>query len=57
LLELLYIDFEHKLRIKVSSTSVQDLNRATHATFRTQIEQIRTHIEQPQIRLRTKRKI
>jgi hypothetical protein len=57
LLELLFIGFEHKLRIKVSSTSVQDLNRAAHATFRTQIEQIRTHFEQPQIRFRTKWKI
>ncbi len=42
---LQYIGFEHKLRIKVSSTSVQDLNRAAPATFRTQIEQIRTHFE------------
>ncbi len=40
LLELLYIGFEHKLRIVVSSTSVQDLNRAAPATFRTQREQI-----------------
>jgi hypothetical protein len=40
LLELLYIGFEHKLRIIVSSTSVQDLNRAAPATFRTQKEQI-----------------
>jgi hypothetical protein len=40
LLELLYIGFEHKLRIIVSSTSVQDQNRAAPATFRTQIEQI-----------------
>jgi hypothetical protein len=45
LLELLYIGFEHKLRIIVSSTSVQDLNRAAPATFRTQIEQIRTHFK------------
>jgi hypothetical protein len=57
LLELLYIGFEHKLRIKVSSASVQDLNGAASATFRTQIEQIRTHFEQPQIRFRTKWKI
>jgi hypothetical protein len=57
LLELLYIGFEHKLRIIVSSTSVQDLNRAAPATFRTQIEQIRTHFEQPQIRFRTNWKI
>jgi hypothetical protein len=54
LLELLFIGFEHKLRIIVSSTSVQDLNRAAPATFRMQIEQIQTHFEQPQIRLRTK---
>jgi hypothetical protein len=52
LLELLYIGFEHKLRTIVSSTYVQDLNRAAPATFRTQIEQIRTHFEQPQIRFR-----
>ncbi len=39
------------------STSVQDLNRATPTTFRMQIEQIRTHFEQPQIRFRTKWKI
>ncbi len=57
LLELLYIGFEHKLRIIVSSISVQNLNRAAPATFRTQIEQIRTHFEQPQIRFRTKWKI
>jgi hypothetical protein len=40
MLELPYIGFEHKLRIIVSSTSVQDLNRAAPATFRAQIEQI-----------------
>ncbi len=57
LLELLYIGFEHKLRIIVSSTSGQDVNRAAPATFRMQIEQIRTHFEQPQIRFRTKWKI
>jgi hypothetical protein len=57
LLELLYRGFEHKLRIIVSSTSVQDLNRAAPATFRTQIGQIRTHFEQPQIKFRTKLKI
>jgi hypothetical protein len=39
LLELLYIGSEHKLRIIVSSTSVQNLNRAAPATFRAQIEQ------------------
>ncbi len=54
LLELLYIGFAHKLRIIVSSTSVQDPNRAASATFRTQIEQIQTHFEQPQIRFRKK---
>jgi hypothetical protein len=48
---------EHKLRIVVSSTSVQDLNGAAPAIFRTQKEQIRTHFEQPQIRFRTKWKI
>jgi hypothetical protein len=47
LLELLYIGPEHKLRRIFSSTSVQDLNSAAPATFRTQIEQIRTHFEQP----------
>ncbi len=57
LLYLLYIGFEHKLRIIVSSTSVQDINRAASATFRTQIEQIRTHFEQPQIRFRAEWKI
>ncbi len=57
LLELLYIVPEHKLRRIVSSTSVQDLNRAVPATFRTQVEQIRTHFEQPQKRLKTKWKI
>jgi hypothetical protein len=43
--------------IIVSSSCVQDLNRAAPATFRTQIEQIQTHFEQPQIRFRTKWKI
>jgi hypothetical protein len=57
LLELLYIGFQHKLRIIVSSTSVQDLNRVAPATFRMQIEQIWTHFEQSQIRFRTKWKI
>jgi hypothetical protein len=57
LLELLYIGFEHKLRIIVYSTSVQELNRAAPATFRTQIDLIQTHFEQPQIRFRTKWKI
>jgi hypothetical protein len=57
LLELLYIGLEHKLRIIVPSTSVQNLNRAAPATFRMQIEQIWTHFEQPQIRFRTKWKI
>ncbi len=57
LLKLLYIGPEHKLRRIVSSTSVQDLNRAAPATFRTQIEQIRTHIKQPQKRFKTKWKI
>ncbi len=52
LLELLYIGFEHKLRTIVSSASVQGLNRASSATIRTQIEQIWTHFEQPQIRFR-----
>jgi hypothetical protein len=33
---------EHKLRRIVSSTSVQDLNRAAPATFRTQIEHVWT---------------
>jgi hypothetical protein len=45
------------LRRIVSSTSVQDLNRAPPATFRAQIEQIRTHFEQPQKRFKTKWKI
>ncbi len=53
----LYRFWRKKLRIKVSSTSVQDLNRAAPATFRTQIEQIWTHFEQLQIRFRTKCKI
>ncbi len=57
LLELLYIGPEHKLRRIVSSTSVQDLNRAAPATFRTQIEQIWKHFEQPQIMFETKWKI
>ncbi len=57
MLELLYIGPEHKLRRIASSTSVQDLNRAAPATFRTQIEQIRTHFEQPQTRFKTKWKI
>jgi hypothetical protein len=57
LLELLYKGPEHKLRRIVSSTSVQDLNRVGPATFRTQIEQIRTHLEQPQKRFETKWKI
>ncbi len=48
LLELLYIGPEHKFRRIVYSTSVPDLNRAAPATFRTKIEQIRTHFEQPQ---------
>ncbi len=49
--------FASKVRIIVSSTSVQNLNRAALATFRTQIEQIWMHFEQSQIRLRTKWKI
>ncbi len=57
LLELLYIGFEHKLRTVLSSASVQNLNRAVPATSRTQIEQIRTHLEQPQIKFKTKWKI
>ncbi len=57
LLELLYKGFEHKLRIILSPISVQDLNRAATAKFRTQIEQIQTHFEQPQIRFRAKWKI
>ncbi len=57
LLELLYIGSEHKMRRVVSSTSVQDLNRAAPATFRTQIEQIRTHFEQSKKRFETKWKI
>jgi hypothetical protein len=48
---------EHKMGRIVSSTSVQDLNRAAPATFRTQIEQIRTHFEKPQKRFETKWKI
>jgi hypothetical protein len=40
LLELLNIGPERKLRRIVSSSSVQDLNRAAPATFRTQIKQI-----------------
>jgi hypothetical protein len=40
LLELLFIGFEHKLRIIVFSISVQDLNRALPAKFRTQLKQI-----------------
>jgi hypothetical protein len=55
--KLLYIGFEHKLRLIVSSNSFQYLNRAASATSRMQIEQIRTHFEQPQIRFRTKCKI
>ncbi len=50
LLELLYIGFEHKLRIMVSSTSVQDRNRAAPTTFMMQ------NFDQPQIRFRTNRK-
>jgi hypothetical protein len=54
LLEKLYIGPEHKLRRIVSSTSVQDLNRAAPATFWTQIEQIQTQCEQLQKRFKTK---
>ncbi len=54
---LLCIGPEHKWMRIVSSTSVQDLNRAAPAKFRTQIEQIRTHFEQPQKRLETKWKV
>jgi hypothetical protein len=56
LLELCYLDSEHRLRKIVCSASVQDLhvNRAAHPTFRTQTEQIQTYLEQPQIRLETK---
>ncbi len=57
LLELLYIGPEHKLSRTVSSISVQDLNRAAIAIFSTQIQQIRTHFEQPQSRFITKWKI
>jgi hypothetical protein len=55
--ELLNLGSEHKLRRILASTFVQDLNWAAPAIFRTQIEQIRTHFEQPQIRFRTKWKI
>jgi hypothetical protein len=55
-LELLCIGSKHKLRTIVSSTFVQDLNRAAPATFRSQIEQIWTYLEQPQIRFKTKKK-
>jgi uncharacterized protein YsxB (DUF464 family) len=54
LLEQLYLGSEHRFRRIVSSTSVQDLNRAVYATFRMQIEQIQMHLEQPQIRFETK---
>ncbi len=57
LLELVYIGLEHKMRRIVSSTSVQDLNRAAPATFRTQIEKIQTHLEYPQVRFKTKWKV
>jgi hypothetical protein len=57
LLELLYIGPEHKLRRIVSSATDQDLNRAAPATFRTKIEQIRTHFEEPQKSFKTKWKI
>jgi hypothetical protein len=51
------LGFEYKLRRIVSSSSVQDLNRAAPATFRMQKEPIWTHLEQPQIRFKTKWKI
>jgi hypothetical protein len=54
LLELLDLGPEHRLRRIVCSTFVQDLNREAPATFRTQVEQILTPLEQPQIRLKTK---
>ncbi len=53
----IYMGLEHKLRRIISSTFVQNLNGAAPAIFRTQIEQIQTHFEQPQIRFRTKWKI
>ena len=53
LLELLYIGSEHKLRRIVSSISVQNLNWAAPAKFRTQIEQMRTHYKQPQFAFET----
>jgi hypothetical protein len=56
LLELLYLGPEHRLRRIVSSSSVQDLNRAAPATFRTQIEQTCMHLEQLQIRFKKNRK-
>ncbi len=51
--ELLYSGSEHRLRRIVTSISVLDLNRATPAKFRTQIEQIVTPLEQPQFRFKT----
>jgi hypothetical protein len=45
------------MRRIVSSTSVQNLNRAAPATFRTQIEKIQTHLECPQVRFKTKWKV
>ncbi len=53
----IYVGPEHKLRRIDSLTSVQDLNRAAPATFRTQIEKILTHFGQPQKRFKTKWKI
>jgi hypothetical protein len=57
LLELLCVDFGHKVRILVLSPSVQDLYRASPATFRMQMEQIQTHFEKPQIGFLPKWKI
>jgi hypothetical protein len=49
LLELLYLGSEHRLRRIVSVSSIQDLNRAAPATFRTKKEQIKMQVEQPQL--------
>ncbi len=55
--ELLYLGSEHRLRRIVTSVSVPYLNRSAPAKLRTQIEQIRMHLEPLNFGLKRKRKI
>ncbi len=51
--ELLYLGPEQRWKWLFSLVCAQNLYRAAPAKFRTQMEQIRTHYEQPQFALET----